>query len=302
MGQNKNLNGVVVMAIQFAEIIDRIWITVPLELPQLMQCSDQLWAQIKLKKGKPKQIEGGWRGTFKFGGDVSVGITVAKLYGYRYLQYDVQPTEHDAATFEEFLHLTSAFHGATYADALVKGKVSYLEVAIDFLFKDTADLLIHKSGVQTSYRFFPPHGAAPTVYAGAVNSASKSVAYTKTRPKIMGGHTFNAQQARVERRVRHLGVRPLELGGLKNLFAHVHIFSISKAESLTNDQIKGWNSFLQAVKVLGVASALTNFPAHRKQLLALLSQSQVSWWKPATYMAQWEQVVAKQLRLSLATG
>ena len=49
------------MTTRFAEIIDRIWITVPLELPQFMQCHDQLWAQIKLKNAKAKQVEGGWR-------------------------------------------------------------------------------------------------------------------------------------------------------------------------------------------------------------------------------------------------
>ena len=109
-----------------------------------------------------------------------------KKYGYRYIQYDLQPTELDAHTFEEFVQLTSSFPGATYTDALEKGKVSYLEVAIDFLFKDTWDLLIHKSGVHSSYRYFPLSGAAPSVYTGAVKSASKSAAYTKTKPKIVG--------------------------------------------------------------------------------------------------------------------
>jgi hypothetical protein len=290
------------MTIQFAEIIDRIWITVPLEKHQLIECHVQLWNQIKQKQGKPKQVKGGWRGTFNFGGDVSVGITVAKRYGHRYLQYDLQPTELDAPAVEQFLHLTSPFPGATYTDALTHGRVSKLEVAIDFLFKDTADLLIHKPGVHTSYRFFPPLGMPASVYAGAVKSTSISVAYNKTKPSILGGHTMNAKRARVERRVRYLGLRPVELGGLKNLFADLGIFSISAAESLTNHQLMAWPSFLQKAKVFGVASALAKFPVHRKQLLGLLSQCRVPWWKPATYMAQWDQTVAEQLRLSTVTG
>lgn len=289
------------MAIQFAEIIDRICITVPLELPQYMVCSEELHKQIKAMKGKAMQVKGGWRGRFCFG-ETSVAITVAKLYGYRYLQYDLQPTELDALAFEQFLHLTSPFPGATYTDALTLGTVSYLEVAIDFLFKDTADLLIHKPGVHISKRFFPPSGAPPTVYTGAVKSASKSAAYTKTKPSIIGGHTLNAKRVRVERRVRQLGVPPSELGGLKNLFADLGIFSISAAEALANNQIKPLSLFLQKAKVFGVASALAKFPQHRKQLLGLLSQCRVPWWKPATYMAQWDQTVTDQLRLPVAAG
>ena len=57
----KNFNGVLPVAIQLAEIIDRISIAVPLDVPQLMQCQDHLREEIKAKNAKPKQAEGGWR-------------------------------------------------------------------------------------------------------------------------------------------------------------------------------------------------------------------------------------------------
>ena len=107
---------------------------------------------------------------------------------------------------------------------------------------------------------------------------------------------------RLERKERYLGLRPVELGGLKNLFADVNVFSISAAESLTNHQLKVWTPFLQKAKVFGVASALAHFPTQRKHLLALLGQCRVPWWKPATYMAHWDLTVAEQLRLSTAAG
>jgi hypothetical protein len=93
----------------------------------------------------------------------------------------------------------------------------------------------------------------------------------------------------------------VELRGLKNLFAHVHIFSISAAESLTG-QIQAWVPFLQKAKIVGVASALAEFPKYRKQLLALLQQARVPWWTPATYMREWEQTVARQLRLPVVAA
>lgn len=290
------------MAIRFSEIIDRIWITVPLKVAQLMQCSDQQWTDIKAKKAKPKQIKGGWRSTYDFGGDVSVGVTVAKLYGYRYLQYDLKPMELNAAAFEQFIQIASAFPGGDYATALVDGRVSYLEIAIDFLLKDTADVLIHKAGAQKSKRFFPPSGAPPTSYAGAVKSVSKSVAYTKASPKVLNGYILNSPRARIERRLRNLGLPPVKLLGLSNKFANVEVYSIAAAESLANHQIKNWKPFLQKAKMVGVASALADFPVHRKQLLASLGKCRVPWWKPATYMTNWEQTVAQQLRLSLASG
>ena len=290
------------MAIQFEEIIDRIWITVALTPSQYVLCDKQLWTAINAQHAQVKPVKGGHRATFSLSGGAWVAVTVAKVYGHRYLQYDFKPTELDALAFDQFVQLASTFTGATYAHALVHGKVSYLEVAIDFLLKDTADLLIHKPGVQGSYRYFPGNGTAPSVYAGSVTSASKSVAYTSTKPRTVGGHTFNAKRARVELRFRHLGHHPVALGGLGNRFEHVHLFSISAAEALTNLQLKAWPHFLQKAKMFNVASALAHFPARRKQLLAVLGQCQVPWWKPTTYMAQWEQTVAKQLRLGLASG
>ena len=94
----------------------------------------------------------------------------------------------------------------------------------------------------------------------------------------------------------------MKLGAQKNLFANVDLFSISAAESLTDHELKAWPPFLEKAKVFGVASALAKFPEDRKQLLALLGQCRVPWWKPTTYMVDWDQTVAQQLRLPTAAG
>jgi hypothetical protein len=182
----------------------------------------------------------------------------------------------------------------------VKGKVSYLEIAIDFLFKDTSDLLIFQSGVQSSWRYFPASGTAPSSYTGAKKSVSKSLAYTKIEPFGMGGDVWTCPRARFERRLRYLGVSPVELGNLPNKFSGLWVISIAAADSLVVHEVNHWAEFVQIAKAFGIASALTHFPKQRANLLKLLKQCRVEWWKPATYMKNWEETVSTQLRLHLA--
>ena len=231
------------MAIRLAEIIDRIWITVPLSMPQLMQCHQYLWEQIKAKRCTPKRLKWGWRGTFDFGADVSVGITVAKVYGYRLLQYDLQPTELDPHTFEEFVQLASGFPGASYAEALVNGKVSYLEVAVDFLFKDTWDLLTHMPGAHTSLRFFPAEWDRANVlhwsaeeYVG-IGELYEGQALRARRANV------ECLRARFERRLRHLGRHPSNSGSCQISLPDWSCFQSRRRSSYPDERRSGCRSF-----------------------------------------------------------
>ena len=286
------------MSVSYSAIIDRIGITVPLTLSQYIQCNGQLWKEIKVNKGKPKQIEGGWRARFGFNDVAWAAITVAKRYGYRYLQYDFKPTELDAAAFELFLTLSSKFQNATYANALVAGKVSKLEIAIDYLFKNTLDLLVHKPGVQGSQVYFPHTGAPPTLYVGSLHSPSRYVAYTGWKDKVLGQQLLTQQVMRIEARKRNISMSPADLGDLPNQFSGVSLFSIAAAEALGGTSVKEWGCFLGAAKMVGVATALGYYPQQRKKLLTLLSQCCVPWWKPTSCVTHWKQIVDTQLRLS----
>jgi len=264
-----------------------------------MQCNDVLWQHIKSKKAKPQKVDGGWRATFPIHKQTSVGITVAHKYSLRYLQYDLKPTELDAVGFSEFLAVASTFGNASYPSALTAGRVSKIEIAIDFLSKDSSDLLAHKAGIQYSHYFYPVVGGARTIYLGSLKG-DKVAIYTKMLPKHIAGHTWEAKRARIEVRRRHLGIPPVELKGIPNPFVPVRIYSISAAQSLPVKPQIPWKPFLQLADANGIAHALRLFPKHRKSLLGHLDQCRVPWWTPGKYLEKWETTVARQLRLHLA--
>ena len=175
--------------------------------------------------------------------------------------------------------------------------MSYLEIAIDFLFKDTWDLLIHRPGVQSSFTYFAGK-IGPSRYAGARKSTTRLVAYMKDKPVCVGGDVFTSNRVRIELRKRYLGCSPLTLGELPNQFTNVRLYSVTAAEALEDHQMEAWPSFLHSAKQDNVASALAKFPHQRKQIHALLDKCRVPWWTPEQYMANWKQTVAR-LRLSL---
>jgi hypothetical protein len=282
-----------------------VCITVPLESKaDLVERNAQLWATIKLHKGVLKQVEKGWRGRFTLASGAWIAVFVANFYGKRFIQYDLKPGTLCDADFAEFFELSLKFPGVTYADALHQGRVSRLEVAFDFLFNQTCDVLTYVAGTTRSARYFPPAGGAPTSYTGGAKGHLVTAAYTKLDPFMVGGHEFTASRARVELRFRHLGVQPLELVGAAGALVRasscrLEIYSLSKAQQQC-DVPKCWAKFLALASEKNVPAALQMFPNARKALLGTLRCCHASWWKPLTQSADWEEAASKQLRLHLA--
>lgn len=270
--------------------IDRMKITVPLnpdqysvalsilhgiadvaDSPNLKHWRGQYGSRLMLKSGLQSIAQ------------VSTGISKTQ---YRYWQWELWPDHiarnEYALAWEEFqalFNILAADHDPVYSldHAMDMGKMSYLEIARDFIGVNKQDLFpwtahakkgdIWQKGIEKG-----------SIYVGGKDSPRQFVIYDKRLQLIAKGqHCPYPSLVRVEVRLRHPGILARDLDQLEDPFQSLHIASFSKARALSKE--KQWQSFIQNASNNGASMAFSQLSKHyRKIYRERLTECTAKWW------------------------
>ncbi len=214
---------------------------------------------------------------------ITTGITKQQ---YRYWQWELWPDhirrpEYTPAwkAFQSLFATLAADHDPVYSldHAMDTGKVSYLEIARDFVGVDKQDLLpwtartkkgnIWQKGIEKG-----------AIYVGHKDSPRRFVVYDKRRQLIAKGLPCpHPSLVRVEARLKNPGILVKDLDHLEDSFQVLHISSLSKARALSKE--KQWQLFIQDASNNGTSMAFPKLSKHyRKIYREQLFECAVKWW------------------------
>jgi hypothetical protein len=270
--------------------IDRMKITVPLNPDQYsvgMSILHGIADVAESKNIKHWRAQYGSRLMLKDGlqslAQITTGISKTQ---YRYWQWELWPDhirrpEHTSAweDFQSLFHTLAADHDPVYSldHAMDTGKVSYLEIARDFVGVDKQDLLpwtartkkgnIWQKGIEKG-----------AIYVGHKDSPRRFVVYDKRRQLIAKGLPCpHPSLVRVEARLKNPGILVKDLDHLEDSFQVLHISSLSKARALSKE--KQWQLFIQDASNNGTSMAFPKLSKHyRKIYREQLFECAVKWW------------------------
>lgn len=214
---------------------------------------------------------------------ITTGISKTQ---YRYWQWELWPDhirrpEHTPAwdEFQALFNTLASDHDPVYSldHAMDAGKISYLEIARDFVGVDKQDLLPW-TGHAKKGDIWQKGGEKGAIYVGGKDSSRQFVIYDKRLQLIAKGqHCPYPSLVRVEARLRSPGIMVTELGQLEDPFPHLHIASLSKARALSKE--KQWHNFIENASNHGVSSAFSQLSKHyRKIYRERLNECAVKWW------------------------
>lgn len=214
---------------------------------------------------------------------INTGISKTQ---YRYWQWELWPDhirrpEHTAAwdEFQALFNTLASDHDPVYGldHALDNGKVSYLEIARDFVGVDKQDLLPWTAHAKKS-DIWQKGNEKGAIYVGSEDSPRQFVIYDKRLQLIAKGqHCPCPSLVRVEARLRSPGIMATDLDQLEDPFPHLHIASLSKARALSKE--KRWHNFIENASNHGASSAFSQLSKHyRKIYRELLNECAVKWW------------------------
>lgn len=272
--------------------IDRLKITVPLNPDQYSVALSILHGIADVADSKNLKH---WRGQYgsrlmlKDGlqslAQITTGITKQQ---YRYWQWELWPdhitrNEYLPAwkAFQSLFHTLVAAHDPVYSldHAMDTGKVSYLEIARDFVGVEKESILPWTSHSRKG-DIFKDHkqGTNGAIYIGSKDSPRQFCIYDKRLQLIAKGqHCPHPSLVRVEARLRHPGILAKDLGQLEDPFQALHIASLSKARALSKE--KQWQSFIQNASNNTASTAFSELSKHyRKIYRERLTECAVKWW------------------------
>lgn len=214
---------------------------------------------------------------------INTGISKTQ---YRYWQWELWPDhitrpEYSPAwqEFQALFKTLAADHDPVYSldHAIDAGKISYLEIARDFVGVDKQDLLPWTAHAKKG-DIWQKVGEKGAIYVGGKDSSRQFVIYDKRLQLIAKGqHCPCPSLVRVEARLRSPGIMATELGQLEDPFPHLHIASLSKARALSKE--KQWHNFIENASNHGVSSAFSQLSKHyRKIYRERLNECAVKWW------------------------
>lgn len=270
--------------------IDRMKITVPLNPDQYSVALSILHGiadAAASKNIKHRRMQYGSRLMLKSGlqsiAQITTGISKTQ---YRYWQWELWPdhiTRNEYSPgwedFQSLFHTLAADHDPVYGfiHAMDAGKISYLEIARDFVGVDKQDLLPWTTHTKKGdiWQKGTEKGA---IYVGSKDSPRQFCIYDKRLQLIATGqHCPNPSLVRVEARLRSPGILARDIDQLQDPFKSLHIASLSKARALSKE--KQWQSFIQNASNNGVSMAFTKLSKHyRKVYREQLSECAVKWW------------------------
>lgn len=272
--------------------IDRLKITVPLNPDQYSVALSILHGIADVADSKNLKH---WRGQYGSGLMLKDGlqslaqiITGISKTQYRYWQWELWPdhitrNEYLPAwkAFQSLFHTLVAAHDPVYSldHAMDTGKVSYLEIARDFVGVEKESILPWTSHSRKG-DIFKDHkqGTNGAIYIGSKDSPRQFCIYDKRLQLIAKGqHCPHPSLVRVEARLRHPGILAKDLGQLEDPFQALHIASLSKARALSKE--KQWQSFIQNASNNTASTAFSELSKHyRKIYRERLTECAVKWW------------------------
>ena len=280
------------VVIEYKRKIDRMKITVPLNPDQYSVALSILHGIADVADSKNLKH---WRGQYgsrlmlKVGlqsiAQITTGITKQQ---YRYWQWELWPdhitrNEYLPAwkAFQSLFHTLVAAHDPVYSldHARDEGKISYLEIARDFVGVEKESILPWTSHSRKG-DIFKDHkqGTNGAIYIGSKDSPRQFCIYDKRLQLIAKGqHCPHPSLVRVEARLRHPGILAKDLGQLEDPFQALHIASLSKARALSKE--KQWQSFIQNASNNTASTAFSELSKHyRKIYRERLTECAVKWW------------------------
>ena len=270
--------------------IDRMKITVPLNPDQYSVALSILHGIADVAESqniKHWRAQYGSRLMLKDGlqslAQITTGISKTQ---YRYWQWELWPDhirrpEHTPAweDFQSLFNTLAADHDPVYSldHAMDMGKVSYLEIARDFVGVDKQDLLPWTAHTKKG-DIWQKGSEKGAIYVGSKDSPRQFVIYDKRLQLIAKGqHCPHQSLVRVEARLRNTGILARDLDQIEDPFQALHIASLSKARALSKE--KQWQLFIQDASNNGTSMAFPKLSKHyRKIYREQLFECAVKWW------------------------
>ena len=270
--------------------IDRMKITVPLNPDQYSVALSILHGIADVAESKNIKH---WRKPYRSGlmlksgpqsiAQITTGISKTQ---YRYWQWELWPdhitrNEYSPAweDFQSLFHTLAADHDPVYSldHAMDMGKVSYLEIARDFVGVDKQDLLPWTAHTKKG-DIWQKGNEKGSIYVGSKDSPRQFCIYDKRLQLIAKGqHCPHQSLVRVEARLRNTGILARDLDQIEDPFQALHIASLSKARALSKE--KQWQLFIQDASNNGTSMAFPKLSKHyRKIYREQLFECAVKWW------------------------
>lgn len=217
---------------------------------------------------------------------ITTGITKQQ---YRYWQWELWPDhirrpEYSTAwkSFQSLLATLAADHDPVYGldHAMDEGKISYLEIARDFVGVEKESILPWTSHSRKG-DIFKDHkqGTNGAIYIGSKDSPRQFCLYDKRLQLIAKGLPCPPPSLlRVEARLRNPGILARDIDQLQDPFQSLHIASLSKTEDFSKE--KQWRNFIQGASNDGAAKAFSQLKKHHRKIYReILSECAVKWWQ-----------------------
>ncbi len=281
------------VVIEHKRKIDRMKITVPLNPDQysvalsiLHGISDVAdFKNLKHWRGKygsRLMLKGGVDGLQSIA-QITTGITKQQ---YRFFQWELWPDhitrpEHSPAwaAFQSLFHTLAADHDPVYSldHAMDAGKVSYLEIARDFVGVNKEDLLPWTARTKKG-DIWQKGNEKGAIYVGSKDSPRQFVIYDKRLQLIAKGQACpHPSLVRVEARLRSPGILAREIDQLEDPLKSLCMASLAKARIHSKEE--QWQEFIENASNNGASTAFSQLSKHyRKISRERLSECAVNWW------------------------
>lgn len=213
---------------------------------------------------------------------LEVGTTAMKQ---SYFKLDLLPARFGKGEFEHFKSvLTAVLEPVNYAKLYATAKVSYLELAIDFLHAPMGSFIPYFAKSWSSFVYHLQDGTGG-IYLGAETANIRFCIYDKARWlwEVLKQASIHKTRTRIEARIHTTGLLAGELGqALPNPFPRLEVADRKELMSISQHPSLAW--FLESCSAVGASRALNLLGAkERRQILASLRKARAWWWKPMAY-------------------
>lgn len=284
------------LVIEHKRKIDRMRITIPLNPDQYSVALSILHGIADVaesknikhwrnKYGSRLMLKGGKDGLQSIA-QITTGISKTQ---HRYWQWELWPDhiirpEYSPAwgEFQALFNTLATNYGPVYGldHALDNGKVSYLEIARDFVGVEKESILPWTSHSRKG-DIFKDHqqGTKGAIYIGSKDSPRQFCIYDKRLQLIAKGLPCpHPSLLRVEARLRNPGILARDIDQPQDPFQSLHIASLSKTEDFSKE--KQWRNFIQGASNDGAAKAFSQLTKHHRKIYReRLSECAVKWWQ-----------------------
>lgn len=213
--------------------------------------------------------------------DIEVGVTPEK---HMYFRLGLYPSKFRDTDFEVLKsQLDALFNHGFYESVYETARVSYIELAVDSLKLERANLIPFRSRTNQSFIHENKDGSKGAVYLGGLKSDTRFCIYDKAKQlkdTQQAGHSQHKVRTRIEARLRHTKLSPCELvQSLPNPFKGLGLADRNSARLLTDNG--QWHEFLDGCETAGSAATLAQCSKQtRKKNIDMLRICRIVNWKP----------------------